>query len=456
MESRPQQINAAIKYASRRANRPSQTWMLLIPAFAFVLAAAHFMRWGETGLMFGSLAALPLLLWKKPWIRPILAILLATMTLRWLHISLQLYQMRVAAGAPWLRMACILGSVAAFTLFSSWIMCHAKMRNWFGRSDYQAPSVFCFFIAFISLSLLNTCLPLDIILFERFIPGGGLFQAFMMGIYAAWLCEKFMPIKNSPALRAKIWLLFSAVFFAQLAMGLAGFDRFLMTGKLHLPVPVLIFAGPVYRGSDFFMLFLFIGTVLTVGPAWCSHLCYIGAWEDRLRRRSTAPSPLPAWRNRARILIATASAAVAVIFRVLGISSFFAMAVAAAFGLAGIGIMFFISTRNGQMSHCTTWCPLGLLGNLLGRLSPFRISIAQTCSACMLCAKACPYDALSRSDILSHKAGSSCTLCGDCLAACHSSSIGFRFLYLEPQTARTLFIVIIVSLHAVFLAVARI
>ena len=51
-----------------------------------------------------------------------------------------------------------------------------------------------------------------------------------------------------------------------------------MTGKLHLPVPALIVAGPVYRGSVGFMLILFLCTILLVGPAWCSHLALHAAF----------------------------------------------------------------------------------------------------------------------------------------------------------------------------------
>ena len=51
-------------------------------------------------------------------------------------------------------------------------------------------------------------------------------------------------------------------------------------GEMHLPVPALILAGPLYRGEGFFMLFLFLSTVLIVGPAWCSWLCYVGAWDN--------------------------------------------------------------------------------------------------------------------------------------------------------------------------------
>ena len=38
------------------------------------------------------------------------------------------------------------------------------------------------------------------------------------------------------------------------------------------------------RGGGLFMAILFSASVLLVGPAWCSWLCYIGAWDDRVAR----------------------------------------------------------------------------------------------------------------------------------------------------------------------------
>jgi ferredoxin len=46
--------------------------------------------------------------------------------------------------------------------------------------------------------------------------------------------------------------------------------------------------------------------------------------------------------------------------------------------------------------------------------------------------------------------------CGDCLSACDENAISYRFLKLSPKSARTAFLVAVVSLHAVFLAVAMI
>ena len=122
----------------------------------------------------------------------------------------------------------------------------------------------------------------------------------------------------------------------------------------------------------------------------------------------------------------------------------------------GVGVMVFISRKKGIMTHCVTYCPIGLAANLLGRLSPFRLRIGDSCSECSACAPACRYDALTERDIKKRRPGLTCTLCGDCRASCKEDAIQYRFFKLKPRTARMLFYVLVITFHAVFLGVARI
>jgi len=252
--------------------------------------------------------------------------------------------------------------------------------------------------------------------------------------------------------------LFSLVFFGQLVLGLAGAEQFLMTGKLHLPVPALIAAGPVYRGSGFFMPILFTVSVLLVGPAWCSHLCYIGAWDDQCSRIGKIKSshhfkPGLIW---LRLVLLVLVIGVAWVMRVSGVPVFVAVWSAAVFGLGGILVMLWFSRRMGMMVHCTAFCPIGTVSNLLGRLSPWRMKISSDCCKCMKCSRVCRYNALKPQDIEAGYPGLSCTLCGDCVSSCSSSSIGYRLPFISPQTARIIFLVVVISLHTFFLGVARI
>ena len=297
---------------------------------------------------------------------------------------------------------------------------------------------------------------LPLLLAERFYAGAGWVQIIIMSLYAGWLAGRMADPMTARRFRPRIWLLFSLVFFLQLFLGLAGIERMLMTGKLHLPVPALIVAGPVYRGSDFFMPVLFSVTVMLVGTAWCSHLCYIGAWDDLCSRGRKEPAQLPGWWSRARhgiLLLVIVSAS---LLRYFAVGWQAALLLAAVFGLAGVGVMLVASRRLGLMAHCTAFCPMGLVGNWLGRLSPWRMRIAAGCTACMQCRRVCRYSALEPDNIFKRQVGRSCTLCGDCVTACHSGQIGYSLPLLGKDKARAVFIVLITSLHAVFLAVARI
>jgi ferredoxin len=138
-----------------------------------------------------------------------------------------------------------------------------------------------------------------------------------------------------------------------------------------------------------------------------------------------------------------------------GVPGLAATLAGAMFGLVGVGIMALVSRKMGSMSHCITYCPIGLTANLLGKINPFRIGIRNTCTDCGACRFACRYDALNKEDISLRRPGLTCTLCGDCITRCHENSIHYTFPGLSPDTARKVFLVLAISLHAVFLGVAR-
>jgi polyferredoxin len=165
---------------------------------------------------------------------------------------------------------------------------------------------------------------------------------------------------------------------------------------------------------------------------------------------------MPAWRRPLQIGLLVLVVATALGLRAAGVPSSVAVFPAAAFGLVGVALMAVWSRRSGNMTHCSAYCPIGVLSTVLGRISPFRIRISAGCSECGACSLPCRYDALSKSDIEKRRPGSSCTLCGDCISRCRDARLGYRFLWLSPAAARTLFIVLVVAGHASFLGVARI
>jgi ferredoxin len=250
-------------------------------------------------------------------------------------------------------------------------------------------------------------------------------------------------------------LLFSVVFFSQLVLGLAGLEQLLMTGSLHLPVPALIAAGPLFRGDGLFMIILFTTAVVLAGPAWCSHLCYIGAWDNLAATTHKRATPLPNWTKAMRWLLCLAVLGLALILGRSGFPVSQAVWLAATFGLIGVGLMLSWSRRSGTMTHCLTYCPMGLLANLFGRVNPWRITVGLECTGCGRCTSICRYDALRPDDLLKRRAGFTCSLCGDCLGSCPHGLLQYHFPSLSSGTARTAFLTVVISLHALFLGVAR-
>lgn len=57
--------------------------------------------------------------------------------------------------------------------------------------------------------------------------------------------------------------------------------------------------------------------------------------------------------------------------------------------------------------------------------------------------------------ITNRKPGLTCTLCGDCITRCKENSLKYNFLGMNSEIARYFFLVLAISLHAVFLGVAR-
>ncbi len=295
------------------------------------------------------------------------------------------------------------------------------------------------------------------LLAERFFPGTWWIEIMALSIYAVWLGQVMAKTGNIGNVRAKYWMFFSIIFFSQFILGLSVNDQFLMTGKLHLPIPALIIGAPIYRGEGFFMPVLLLSTLAIVGPGWCSHLCYIGAWDNLAARNKKKPIKTISRKQTLiiRYLMLVFIVVAAALMNYFGVSISIAFGLAMAFGLFGVFLMLYYSRKLGYMLHCTTYCPVGSVVTLLGKLYPLRVKIDQnTCTACNVCSTECRYDALTPIDVKSGSAGWNCTLCGDCLTSCHANSIRFSFFGLK-KNGWLIYISIIVALHAVFLALAR-
>jgi ferredoxin-type protein NapH len=328
----------------------------------------------------------------------------------------------------------------------------SELRN---TRRFRLPAM-VFLFTFLFLAVVQVKLSVHpIILLERFIRGGGWLEIAVISLYGAIVGYHMQNPLKVPGWRRITWTIFSVVFFSQLVIGLLGAEKFLMTGKLHLPIPMMIIAGPLYRGHLSVMTILFVSTVILTGPAWCSQLCYFGAFDNLA---SSGKTRKQAFRNKKGIksTILIIVVAVTLILRWFNVPVLISTILAAGFGIAGILVMIIYSGKAGKMVHCSLYCPVGTLVNITKSVNPFRLYIDNSCTLCMKCTSFCKFDALSARDIKNKKPDYSCTLCGDCLAACRDNSIKYRFLKLKPETARRLYLFLTISSHAIFLALARI
>jgi polyferredoxin len=312
-----------------------------------------------------------------------------------------------------------------------------------------------FILTFILLAFIQLKVERPMLLAERFIKGGGWAEIVMISFYGAFVAHKMQDPLNVPRWRKITWTIFSIVFFSQLIIGLSGFEKFLMTGKLHLPIPMMIIGGPIYRGQLSVMTVLFFSTVILTGPAWCSHLCYFGAFDNLAAGGKTSRVIL---KNKGAIksTILLLVISMALILRLLNVPVLIATLTALAFGITGISVMLLFSLKRKKMVHCVMYCPVGTVVNLLKHINPFRMYIDRSCTLCMNCTKFCKYDALNAVDIKNSRPSITCTLCGDCLAGCHHNSIKYKYFNLQPEIARNLYLILTISLHASCIALARI
>ena len=133
------------------------------------------------------------------------------------------------------------------------------------NTKFRLP-VSVFLLTFSLLAIVQIKTEKPMLLAERFYEGAGWIEIVIIALYGSFVAFKMQDPDNVPYWRKITWTIFSVVFFSQLIIGLSGFEKFLMTGKLHLPVPMMILGGPIYRGHLSVMTILFLSTVILTGP----------------------------------------------------------------------------------------------------------------------------------------------------------------------------------------------
>lgn len=313
-----------------------------------------------------------------------------------------------------------------------------------------------FILTIILLFAVEWKVKMPMLLLERFLPGWGWIEILILAAYAGFLFSKLHDPSQSVKWRKISWTIFAVFFFTQLTAGLLGCEKCLMTGELHFPIPAMILGGAVYRLEFGFMPILFLSTVILSGPAWCSQFCYFGAFDNLAAYSKRIGKKRIVNRNAIKNAFIVLMLIGIILLRIFNVPVIYAIVGASAIGIAGILIIIFISPKKGKMINCISYCPIGTLIQYLKFINPFRVQIQQACTECMVCTTKCPYDALNKEDIIKRKPGLTCTYCGDCLDSCHGDFIHYKFFKLSPDKARNLYLIITVTLHAVFMGLARI
>ena len=96
---------------------------------SFLMLAAHCFRAGQPVLMALSLLWPLLLLLRRPWADKLVQAALLVGALEWLHTAVVFSRERLAVGAPFLRLALILGAVAFFTCASGLLLLLPSIRQ---------------------------------------------------------------------------------------------------------------------------------------------------------------------------------------------------------------------------------------------------------------------------------------------------------------------------------------
>lgn len=106
---------------------------------SLVVLAAHFLRWGQTPLMIVSLALIALLAVPRRWAARTVQAALLLGAVFWVRTLVLMTRMRTEHGGPVVRMAVILGSVAAFTAASALVFRSRRARGRFRLNGAGEP-----------------------------------------------------------------------------------------------------------------------------------------------------------------------------------------------------------------------------------------------------------------------------------------------------------------------------
>jgi hypothetical protein len=102
--------------------------LLIAPALAFAVLAAHFYRVASWPLMLACVVMVVLLAWPRAWVARLVQVCLVAGAIEWGWTAFNYIQRRMASGQPWGRLALILGVVALLTAAAALVFRHRRLR----------------------------------------------------------------------------------------------------------------------------------------------------------------------------------------------------------------------------------------------------------------------------------------------------------------------------------------
>ena len=116
-----------------------KTFLLCTPVvLSLVVLGAHFMRYDNWIAVYGVAMLLVLMFVRRPWVARLLQLVLVIGAFEWLRTLYGLARFRIAQDQPFVRMAVILGVVAAVTLGSALLFQTPSLRKTY-RLDRRTP-----------------------------------------------------------------------------------------------------------------------------------------------------------------------------------------------------------------------------------------------------------------------------------------------------------------------------
>ncbi|HEX5648645.1 MAG TPA: hypothetical protein VFX69_03215 [Steroidobacteraceae bacterium] len=114
--------------------------LLVVPALALLLLAAHFFHAGAGLVAACCIALVALLFIPRRWAGRTVQLVLAAGAVEWVLTAYTLAQLRLRHDEPYLRLVFILGGVAVFTAIAAALFQHPALRARFAFAPRLVPA----------------------------------------------------------------------------------------------------------------------------------------------------------------------------------------------------------------------------------------------------------------------------------------------------------------------------